>query len=582
METNVSNNIDLSAFLNPSLCANNKQHVSSELPQSVSPAGLRCSSCKLVQYCSKACQSAHWRKHKNICKSDLWEKTYMPGWLKDGQPPSWLDGTGPSNLGPSQYSWGNMPALNILKMKDNEGIDNLHRDMSLLFGASGDLGNVVKTVAELPENYDGECSLVLNDMNFAIVARNAMLLLTALTFDPHTAISIMIHLWYSASMPSKLLRALQDYILPLIDDVCGRINNKEPDSFQAKTWNFGTRSLRLQLQPHEWRQLRNFVKVPAGVTPIQTEATRRRIMLAPERVDYLHRTLFNQPPAVRVATLRLREDGILLPYGASKAAFDTPNPTLFQNPKVWPMRDDASPLAGWEYKEHIRWAPMAVNDVTGSLFFYIKDVLLHFCQRVHKPGIHFGLHCVNATVLPSHLKNHRAFDRIEIWNICDRGYIGAAAALRTFVPLLQPITENPHAALLSLFMTAVTENYDTIGAAQRTIDSVPYVKRFLGSAPHTPTPWTTPSFIRLTTCYCMFGDFENTFKTFVKDNNLIAEMRALGVKPRKPHTIVEPCPLRITLHTSQEEFERRCVGHYSGSERYMEIVRWVGIPSEAL
>jgi hypothetical protein len=38
--------------------------------------------------------------------------------------------------------------------------------------ASGDLRNVIKTIASLPQSYTGKPSIVVNDVDFDIVARN--------------------------------------------------------------------------------------------------------------------------------------------------------------------------------------------------------------------------------------------------------------------------------------------------------------------------------------------------------------------------------------------------------------------------
>jgi len=55
-------------------------------------------------------------------------------------------------------------------------------DWSLL--ASGDIRNIVKTLASLPENFHGKCNFVVNDKDFDVVSRNVMLLLTSLHYEP--------------------------------------------------------------------------------------------------------------------------------------------------------------------------------------------------------------------------------------------------------------------------------------------------------------------------------------------------------------------------------------------------------------
>jgi hypothetical protein len=92
---------------------------------------------------------------------------------------------GPSHqaFGSLQYFWGNVSALEILPGALKEGEESISRkDIVLLFAALGDLRNVVKTVIGMPEAYSGTCSIVINDFNSAITARNAILLLIASVF----------------------------------------------------------------------------------------------------------------------------------------------------------------------------------------------------------------------------------------------------------------------------------------------------------------------------------------------------------------------------------------------------------------
>ena len=270
----------------------------------------------------------HWPQHRKICKSDLMKSKYITGWIKEQRSPSWVsDGEISSHFGVSQYLWGNMPAVNLLNAKFSQGANTAYRDTNLLFAASGDIRNAVKSIVEgIPEGYDRRCALVINDVNFTVVARNAILLFVALSLEPNEAAAIMIHLWYSALIPHAMLDTLRDVALSRVEEVCEKIKYKSPTSLQAKTFFFGTKTLRLVLKKHQWDDLREVLLVPPNLTREDAQVIRRRVMLAPERVDYLHRALCNQPPPMRVATVTFREDGILLPHGASRKDFDTPNP----------------------------------------------------------------------------------------------------------------------------------------------------------------------------------------------------------------------------------------------------------------
>lgn len=270
----------------------------------------------------------NWSCHKKSCKSDLMKRNYIPGWIKQDRVPSWVSDNGlSSDFGTNQYLWGNMPAIDILNMKNIESVCDIRRDVNLLFAASGDIRNVVKSMTEgLPDGYSGRCLLVINDINFMIVARNVVLLFVALSFEPDLAAAMMIHIWYSALLPHDMLDSLRQVMLGKVVEVCDKIKNKPLAFLQAKTFLFGKRTLRLVLKKHQWNELKDYLNTPEDLTLEIAQTIRRRVMLAPERVDYLHRALCNQPSAMRVATMTFRKDGILLPHGASRDQFDVPNP----------------------------------------------------------------------------------------------------------------------------------------------------------------------------------------------------------------------------------------------------------------
>lgn len=192
--------------------------------------------------------------------------------------------------------------------------------------ASGDIRNLVKSLTGLPATYNGHCEIVVNDRDRDIVARNAILLLVALHFSPEVATPIMLHIWYSALVSADMLRALQSSILPLIHEVCKKIQAKPAQSLLSKTWTLGSRSLRLVLTKEEWDRLPSYFEIPGGLSMGQAQAIRVSTTLAPERKDYLDRALFVQPPARRACTVNFRKDGILLPFGSSRRNLDTPNP----------------------------------------------------------------------------------------------------------------------------------------------------------------------------------------------------------------------------------------------------------------
>ena len=89
--------------------------------------------------------------------------------------------------------------------------------------------------------------------------------------------------------------------------------------------------------------------------------------------------------------------------------------TFFYKDRIWPIKDDASPLEGWDYYEYIKFAPKATNNIMGGFFFFLRNTLLRFCKRIKDIDIYFRLFNIDARELPDHLSTEKSqFDRIEV------------------------------------------------------------------------------------------------------------------------------------------------------------------------
>ncbi|OBT89074.1 hypothetical protein VE02_01945 [Pseudogymnoascus sp. 03VT05] len=184
---------------------------------------------------------------------------WSPAYYREGRQPAWEIGAAASNFhnrfGGEKYLWGNTPAMDVLNLEQNEGL-NYADDIALLFAASGDLRHVVKTIANIPQGITQQFTVTMNDREFDVVARNAILLLLALTSQdskeantPPDIAEALIHVWYSASIPSSVMSLLQNRVKPLIVELCSRIVDKPPNAVLAKTWKFSTgKTLRLALK----------------------------------------------------------------------------------------------------------------------------------------------------------------------------------------------------------------------------------------------------------------------------------------------------------------------------------------------
>lgn len=152
------------------------------------------------------------------------------------------------------------------------------------------------------------------------------MLLVALYYEPQNAVPMIIHIWYSALLPAAMLQSLQSDILPLIDQTCSEGQGKAPTSVHAKTITIRGKHLCLKLKIEEWSRLLAYFHVPEGLTVARAQEIRHSVTLASGRVDSRVQAMLHQPPALRQAAMKFRDTGVLLPFGSSTAAFNTPNP----------------------------------------------------------------------------------------------------------------------------------------------------------------------------------------------------------------------------------------------------------------
>ncbi|KAJ0423532.1 hypothetical protein BJY00DRAFT_321672 [Aspergillus carlsbadensis] len=496
-----------------------------------------CSKCKLVsawKYCEKRCQVAHWPTHKRICKSPLMSDTWQPCWETEDRRSEMARTVHHNPFGQGIYPWGNVPAVDVLNLAQNEG--NGHcSDIALLFAASGDLRNVVKTISELSEPFTRRIEATLNDREFYIVARNAILLLFSLTAleapsipaNGLTHAEALIHLWYSASLPSEIRLQLVSRVKPLFTDVCEQISAKGEEEIVEKTWNFSNRrSMRLVLKKEDWFRLEALCDVPPDLT--QQKAR--------------HAT-----PSARVAKQRFRKDGLLLPFGHHRVGFDCPNPTFFLPPYVWPMDDKADPLDGWPIREVARVQTMAKEDLYGKLYIYLRKVFQKFLDRLA---------------------------RTEVSNITDAGYLGTRETLRLLSPLLQPPHENPHATMISSYLNAIMEMVNQ----GDTSDQTPNVDLLMQFLPDIdlfsflrPDSAQALKFWDARTVVLDRDKFFNRYMRAFRFNQISADLQ---VAMKDVNTVVEAWPTKPILEPgqkgSQEEFDILLGSNYTCVERFVE------------
>jgi hypothetical protein len=195
-------------------------------------------------------------------------------------------------------------------------------------------------VGHLPSSYKSKIDLTINDLDFEVVARNAIMLLFVLsrldevytvdgTHDTGIA-EALIHLWYSAFVTAELESSVRMRVLPFIVEVCDKTKSEMPHTMISETWYFAFgRTMRLVLRREQWVQLSKYFATPGNLSRELACGVRAATVLAPERADYRDRWYYKDLiPSARVAKQRFREDGLLLPFGSPRTGFDVPNPYI--------------------------------------------------------------------------------------------------------------------------------------------------------------------------------------------------------------------------------------------------------------
>ncbi len=180
------------------------------------------------------------------------------------------------------------------------------------------------SVNSLPENYQKTCTCVLNDRDDVLVCRNIIILLIAILLPSDIASEVILHIWYSARLKPYILAPIHEHILPLVVDVVRQIKRKSKRVVLSKTWTFGSRVVAARLYKNQWELLQAMVVECHKIA--ETEKSRRDIMLNETRLDTRERRLCSLPPLRRLCASRMRQSGVLVPFGAALDGFRVPNP----------------------------------------------------------------------------------------------------------------------------------------------------------------------------------------------------------------------------------------------------------------
>lgn len=219
----------------------------------------------------------------------------------------------------------------------------------------------------------------------------------------------------------------------------------------------------------------------------------------------------------------------------------------------------------------------------GPLYFYLFDLIEAFCNRIKQSTVNFYLFQVDATKLPALLRTNPGnkiiqFDRIEVSNITDLGYLGPEVTVTTFGPLLKPHAVNPRATLITLFLNAVgkTQQHQPMPERMNMMKTAMSL-----TAKHLPVVLQefkhSAAFHRFSIAKDMFIDFDVLFNRYMRECDFAGIGRRAGLCVKEKHSVIDPLALRLKKEPGQpgarEEFMRLLASGYTGWERYVEWKR---------
>ncbi|KZV67124.1 hypothetical protein PENSPDRAFT_62747 [Peniophora sp. CONT] len=547
-----------------------------------------CSECKLVLYCSRLCQERHWKLHKKVHKDALVDSQWKPAWEKEGRPPSWTSRS-PEEFDPKTSGsslWGNMPAIDVLNFVRNKDLMK-STSLNVLFAASGDLRNAIKTVNALPDTFQGELTITLNDRDPFVSLRNIMLLrLLGADGDPRRAADAALHHWYSVLLP----RQYHTEILALLSEMGLKLLEDQPSG--ADGYKLGVLSS-LQVIMGAGSYLRGLTAAFCAqdkYTAADAKAELNGIRFDPSRRDLHDKSYSRLEPPHRLSIQKFRECGLVLPFGASTAHFDTPNYMLFSPSGKWSIGDGERPLFGWNIEDIVasgRAHGLTRYDLYGSLYFHVSELLCDFAKRLSRFRIKFIVLNEDAVDLATNIQRGdlkdvgipatARFDRIDVSNIMDANYVGVEKVIGAWGPLLRRARTS---ALLGYFM-----NWAMGDKSKPKTEDMDELKRSGRTSPQPsqldPMAWMT-WMTDIMNDFPAYTDTSKAFDRYLVEHKVTSSLRQARLKLRQEHTVlphrlcvpidaqktVKPGPL-----LSEESWYLQAqLGGFTWNERFVEIV----------
>ncbi|KAK7031711.1 DUF4470 domain-containing protein [Favolaschia claudopus] len=526
-----------------------------------------CPHCRLIKYCSEKCKNQHWAKHRFHCMHPYLSDTWEPSWIADRRDPAFLHpSTGMTLFRQTVDFWGDLPAIDCFQLANNEGYNNAEPlpDLKLCFAASGNLRNLIRTINALPVDYTGYCDVLLNETDPILVNRNLLILFVLLSPGPsiEEAAEFCVHLVYSAALPA----AGADYLQRCVNFIYACRGEFEADlSFRRCLGTRGEGHVYC-VQPSAGvkRPLEMF---HSNYTLSAAVQSMKETTLAADRLDFREKSLAKLKPAHRMASQRFRESGILAPFSLNTNNFTQPNRLLFSPQGTWMVPEDANALFGWDLgvvrNSGIKHGT-SPEDISGCLFFHVKNELRDFARRVKELKIDIHLTSFAPTILAKGIAigampgfEDASFDRISTSNLVDS--IGLRACLSDWGPLLN--RENKFATLLAHTKSWHSQPPPPHAAQHWGPRAMKLLEAKCHTVPGLDVKMKTvfaqglrsPALCRIVDSLSAFHDNEPEFQEYLNDQNAERSAAAFDLRLRSTHRVH---PKRLGMPLNAPKWQR--------------------------
>lgn len=193
---------------------------------------------------------------------------------------------------------------------------------------AADPRNIITTICALPETFGGMLTCVVNNGGIQNTLRNFMMLQILATKDPKLAAEIVIHLWFSARLPPKVVALIKEVVLPtmermLLDWPAGSTSPLEARSYDDEG-PLDTCTLTMSFTRTQLISMLQIFR--ASYDPSVTLAQRSSVFSSALTKDPRDLEYAMQRPEWRTSTEKYRKTGVLAPLRADLGAFTAANP----------------------------------------------------------------------------------------------------------------------------------------------------------------------------------------------------------------------------------------------------------------